>query len=599
MPDVQNLGQLFQKTSCEFSKKPAFLYKNAGRYEPILWEQAAAEIRAAATAFLSMGLKAQDRIAILSENRPEWAMTDLAAQLVGITTVPIYPSLTAAEIEYILSDSGAALVAVADKNQFQKILSVHHKLPALKAVLAFDSSLSVSRDELSAQFYLWRDVKNTAVRGDLDALCAQVSGSSIASIIYTSGTTGSPKGVLLTHSNFIHNVAGCRDTLKMSDSDLHLSFLPLCHVFERTAGYYLMTAIGATIAYAENLETVPKNILEVRPTFLLGVPRFYEKVHARVLEAVKKAGPLRKGLFYWAKDIGEARRKGSRKKSFWGLLEERLAEALVYKKFRSRLGGRIRFCVTGGAAIAPEIAEFFHDLGVMIYEGYGLTETSPVISVNRENQWRFGTVGLPLRGVEVRIADDGEIVTRSPSVMKGYYNKPVETEAVLKDGWFHTGDLGKIDEDGFLSITGRKKELIVTSGGKKISPQPIEEFIAKDPYILRCVLFGEGKKFLTALIVPRKDELIAYANEEKISYLSYEELLRDAKIYGFLDLRIQSCMADFASYEKIKYFALLPEDFTQQSGELTPTLKIKREVVLSRYKDALLPFYTEKYTKDS
>ncbi len=525
-------------------------------------------------------------------------MADLAAQLVGLVTVPIYPSLTAPEIQYILQDSGASVIALSVKNLFEKVAQVQKKLPALKAVLAFDPSLLVSRSEISIPLLPWKDLLNTPAPANLGALAAAVSGDSTASIIYTSGTTGAPKGVLLTHQNFISNVTGCRDTLRMSETDLHLSFLPLCHVFERTAGYYLMVYIGATIAYAEDLDTVSKNIKEVRPTFLLGVPRFYEKVRARVLEAVKTANPVKKALFFWAQDIGRQKREGKRAKNPLAGLEEKLADILVYKTFRQRLGGRIRFCVSGGAAISKEIVEFFHDLGVMIYEGYGLTETSPVIAVNRENRWRIGSVGLPLTDVEVKIAPDGEIATRSASVMKGYFQKPAETAEVLKDGWFYTGDLGNVDADGFLFITGRKKELIVTSGGKKVSPQPIEDRVAEDEYILRCVLFGEGKKFITALIVPRQNELLEYAASEKIAFAGYEELLKDGKIYEFMDTRIQAATADFASYEKIKYFALLPRDFSQEAGELTPTLKIRRSAIYARYENLLTVFYSDKYCKD-
>lgn len=595
MPEIQNLGQLYQRTAKRFPKKPAFLSKVGGAYSPILWEDAARRIEAAASALLSLGVKPQDRIAILSENRPEWAMMDLAAQTIGAVTVPIYPSLTAPEIRYILEDSGAVIVAVSDRGQLQKIVSVQAQLPKLKAVLGFDFSLSAFHDEVRSKLLLWRDLVQTPAHGELALLTAAVPPDAVASIIYTSGTTGFPKGVMLTHANFLHNVVGCRDTLEMSENDVHLSFLPLCHVFERTAGYYLMVYIGATIAYAENLDAVPKNILDVKPTFLLGVPRFYEKIQARVLEAVKKTDPIRKGLFFWARDLGEARRLGKRKRGF----SDAVAQALVYTKFHSSLGGKLRFCISGGAPLSREIAEFFSDLGVTIYEGYGLTETSPVIAVNREKRRKFGTVGVALDGVEIRIAEDGEILTKSPSVMKGYYNRPEETAAAVTDGWFHTGDLGRVDAEGFLSITGRKKELIVTSGGKKISPQPIEEMLSQDPMILRCVLYGEGKKFVTALIVPRKEELLAHAEAQKMAYSSYEELLQDPKIYQFLDARIQLRMADFASYEKIKYFALLDRDFSQAAGELTPTLKIKRETILSRYKDLLAPFYTENYSRPS
>jgi long-chain acyl-CoA synthetase len=318
------------------------------------------------------------------------------------------------------------------------------------------------------------------------------------------------------------------------------------------------------------------------------VPRFFEKIQARVLDAVRAGSPVKKALFFWAKELGEKRRlAGFRPMGF----QDRLADSLVYRKFRARLGGRVRFCVSGGAPLAKEIAEFFADLGVMIYEGYGLTETSPVISVNREGRFKFGTVGVPLDGVQVRITEDGEICTRSASVMKGYWNKPEETAAVLRDGWFCTGDLGAIDKDGFLSITGRKKELIVTSGGKKVPTRSVEELIEKDPYILRCVLFGEGRKFLTALIVPDKERLLEYAAAEKIAYRGYEDLLGVEKVHRFLEARIEDASKELANYEKIKYFTLRADDFTQASGELTPTLKVKRDVVLSRHRDALAALY--------
>src|SRR3990167_3370143 len=327
--------------------------------------------------------------------------------------------------------------------------------------------------------------------------------------------------VMLTHSNFIHNVVFSRDALRMGESDVHLSFLPLSHVFERMAGYYLMIYIGATIAYAENLDTVSRDLLEIRPTFILGVPRFYEKIMARVLEAVAHSGPLKKKLFEWARGLGEEKRErlvegGKSAAFFW--LQYRLAYWLVYRKVKRRLGGRIRFCVAGGAALRKEIAEFFYDLGVMIYEGYGLTETSPVISANREEKFKFGTVGIPLKRVEVKISEEGEILTKSPCVMKGYLNKEEDTRKVLKDGWFYTGDLGYLDSQGFLTITGRKKELIVTSGGKKVAPAAIEALVEKDTAILRCVFFGEGRKFITALIVPQEERLIEYARNQKFAF---------------------------------------------------------------------------------
>jgi long-chain acyl-CoA synthetase len=394
---------------------------------------------------------------------------------------------------------------------------------------------------------------------------------------------------MLSHANFIQNCVACRSALKMGETDRHLSFLPLSHVFERTAGYYLMLFIGAEIAYAEDLDSVPKNILETRPTFLLGVPRFYEKVRARVLERVNAASSFRKGMFHWALDLGRKKRTGTL--GPLDRIEHALAGALVYRKFRAGLGGKLRFGVSGGAPLSRELAEFFCDLGIVILEGYGLSETAPVICCNREEKYRFGSVGLVVDGVQVRIAEDGEIQTKSPCVMSGYWQKPQETAEVLKDGWFSTGDLGRFDEDGFLSITGRKKELIVTSGGKKISPRPIEELLERDPSIVRCVLYGDRMKFLTALVVPNREALLNFARSSKIAFADFSDLLTNRRVIEWYDSRIQEAMKDFASYEKIKAFALLENDFTQAAGELTPTLKVKRSVVHSRYASRLSALY--------
>ena len=586
----KNLGQLFKITAQKFPNKPAFFSKEDGKYLSQTWAQAWQKVDVLASFFARQSLSVGDRLAILSENRPEWAITDLAAQTLGIATVPIYPSLTASEIQYILEDSGAKMLVVSNKALFDKIPAIQKTLPQLKSILGFDAFLKVHADEVSVPVYLYSEVEKMTRDPDIAEMNDRVTPDALASIIYTSGTTGQPKGVMLTHDNFIQNALMCKETLKMSQSDSHLSFLPLCHVFERTAGLYLMIYIGASIAYAENMDTVPQNILEVRPTFLLGVPRFFEKVESRVSEKIKHAGRRRFALFQWASGLRRKKRRGE-KWSFLDRLLSPLAGLLVYRKFEKGLGGRLRFCVSGGAPLAKEIAEFFYDLGVLIYEGYGLTETSPVMTVNRQNRVRFGSVGLPLSGVQIKISEDGEILTKSACVMKGYWKKPLETAEVLKEGWFYTGDLGRLDADGFLYITGRKKELIVTSGGKKISPRPIEELLEKDPFILRCVLYGECKKFITALLVPKEEEITKYARERKIAFTDYADLLKDKNIHEFMDGRIQEIMKDLASYEKIKYFLLLPDDFTQSSGELTPTLKVKREVVLARYRTALDALY--------
>ena len=591
----QNLGSLFKDTARRLPAKKAYLFKENGKYRAITWAQAAAKVDAIAAALLARGLKPGDKIAILSENRPEWTWVDLAAQTIGAVVVPIYTSLTPPEIRYILQDSGARMAAVSTKALFKKIAAVQSSLPLLHTLIGFEPSLTLSQDEITIPLILLKELeKPPSIEADLEKGLAALKGDAVASIIYTSGTTGIPKGVMLTHSNFIHNAAACRKAFRMDESDIHLSFLPLSHVFERTVGHYLMIYIGATVAYAENLDTVPQDILAVRPTFLLGVPRFYEKIKEKVLETVSRAGSFKKGLFFWAKDIGARKRTALSDKRPLGVffaVERRLAHWLAYRKFQERLGGRLRFCISGGAPLAKEVAEFFYDLGVMVYEGYGLTETSPVITVNREDKFKFGTVGSPLEGVEVKIADEGEIATKSPSVMKGYYNKEEETKAVLRADWFYTGDLGMFDKEGFLVITGRKKELIVTSGGKKVAPRPIEETLERDSFILRCVLFGEARRFITALVVPSKEAVIGYAREGKIAYDRYADLLKNPLIYAMLDRRIQELTKDLAGFEKIKYFVLLENDFAQDADVLTPTLKIKREAVFARYQNELLPLY--------
>ncbi len=592
----QHLPALLERASKKNGQKKALFFKSGGQSFSVSWEEFYEQKNRLSAGLAANGLKSGDRVAIFSENRPEWALTDLAALSLGAVTVPIYATLASAEIQYILEDSQSSVLAVSGKALLEKILPIQKNLPNLKFIIIFDASLALMKEHFSIPLLLIKDLEKLADASQcIGETVSTLGPDTLATIIYTSGTTGPPKGVMLTHGNFLANVIACEKAFKIHESDRHLSFLPLCHVFERMAGYYLMLHTGASIVYAESMETVPVNMLEAKPTFLLGVPRFYEKIKDKVLEAVKTASPAKRGLFYWAKSLGEKKRLArSHGKSlgplFW--MEIFFAERLVYRKFKQRLGGNVRFCVSGGAPLAREVAEFFYDMGVLILEGYGLTETSPVIAVNLEQKFKFGTVGPVLNGVEVQITPEGEISTRSACVMKGYWNKKEETESVLKQGWFHTGDLGLIDKDGFLTITGRKKELIVTSGGKKVVPRVVEESVESDPYILRCVLFGEGKNYLTALLVPDKEKLLAYAQGEKIAFTTYESLLKNPAIYRFIESHVEECSKNLANYEKIKYFILLENDFSQSSGELTPTLKIKRDVVISRHKEALLALYS-------
>ena len=570
--EPQTLGEIFKETARRFPQKNSFQFKKNGSYVSISWSEAEKKVDSLA-AYLEKTIGTSTStppLAILSENRPEWATIDLAAQLVGAPTVPIYTSLSPLEIQYILNDSQAYVIAVSSQSLLEKIIPIQASLRHLKQVIIFDP---VAPEILKK---LERPVVSTEVLYEIKETpnprkSRVVSSSDVATIIYTSGTTGEPKGVLLTHRNLIHNLTSILDSFEMGPNDIHLSFLPLSHVFERMAGYYLMLYLGATIAYTENMDTIPQNLLEVRPTFILGVPRFFEKIQNKTKPILEKVGFFKRKPFFLQ----------------W------LLRKLAGWKFKNKLGGRIRFCISGGAPLAKEIAEFFSVLNVFIYEGYGLTETSPVISVNREGCFKFGSVGVPLKSVRVQIMPDGEIATKSESVMKGYLNKPEATSAILKDGWFYTGDLGVIDADGFLHITGRKKDLIVTSGGKKIAPKPIEELIEKTPCILRCVLFGEKKNFLTALIVPKKEEVLKQAAEGHVAFTSYSELLQKKEIYAWLMRCIEKQSDALARFERIKKALILEDDFSQDLGELTPTLKVKREVVLAKYKEKLERLYTD------
>jgi len=562
------LPQMFAAQAGRLGHRPAFKAKQAGLYQEISWSDAQEQIEEITLGLIDLGIQPGDRAAILSENRPEWAVADLSILSAGAATVPIYATLTPQEIEHILRDSGAKLLFVSTPELMGKVVHLQKELD-LKVVL-FDAPYRVSGPRV---WWLGEllGLGKTASREQRRALAQRIEQGKpedLASIIYTSGTTGAPKGVMLTHANFLSNCRAVRQVLPIGEEDTLLSFLPLSHVFERMAGYYFVISVGGTIAYAENLEAVPKNLLEVRPTVVTGVPRFYEKMHERIQAAVRSASPLRRAIFHWAIRVGKGKS-----------LQHRLADRLVFSKLRDRLGGRIRFCVSGGAPLSKSIAEFFYAAGILILEGYGLTETSPVITCNRLDHFRLGTVGLPLPGVEVRIAEDGEILTRGPHVMRGYFQNPAATAEVIDaQGWFHTGDVGVLDPDGFLTITDRKKDLLKTSGGKMVAPQNLEAALKADAAIADCVVIGDRRKYLTALIVP---------NPEKVLGLSQTQAA------AFIWERVEQVNQALAHFEQIKKITLLPEPFTLGSGELTPTLKVKRRVISEKYAAQIESMYQE------
>jgi long-chain acyl-CoA synthetase len=595
-PAPGTLTKLFFDAVSKFNRPDALQVKVAGAYKPISHTEVAERVRHAARGLSALGVKRGDRVAILSENRPEWAIADFACLTIGLTDVPIYPTLPADQIAYILKDSGAVAIFVSDKEQADKIRQIRSQVPAVKTVIAFDEMPRVTDISLAGLEKRGTEGETSQSIAAYRADAFSVKPDDLATIIYTSGTTGEPKGVMLTHDNIYSNVAASMKAIPFDGRDVGLSFLPLSHIFERMAGHYMMFATGTSIAYAESIDTVPINLQEVRPTLVLSVPRLYEKMYARVLETALTGGFLKKKIFFWARGVAErwANEKLAGREP-GGLLARQyaIAQKLVFSKLKARTGGRLRYFVSGGAPLSPDINKFFYAAGLEILEGYGLTETSPVIAVNTPENFRIGTVGKAIDGVEIKIAADGEILTRGPHVMKGYYNKPDATrEAIAPDGWFHTGDIGEL-RDGFLAITDRKKDIIVTAGGKNIAPQPLENKVKTNKYVAQAVMLGDKRKFPSMLIVPNFDQLEKWAMKRNIIWTDRAQLLRMPTIQAKMEKEVNNELAGVAHFELPKKIGLLEHDFSIEKGELTPTQKVKRRAIDKHYKALIDSLYDE------
>jgi len=594
-PPPGTLNHLFFDAVERYAKPDALQQKSGGVFKPISHREMAERVRHVARGLRLSGVARGDRVAILSENRPEWAIADYACLTAGLTDVPLYPTLPADQIAYILRDSGAVAIFVSNAEQAAKVTSIRGELPALHSVISFDDKAAsadlnfTALEALGAKGETAEDV--AAYKHDADA----VQPGDLATLIYTSGTTGPPKGVMLTHDNIHSNVAATRDKIPFEGHDVSLSFLPLSHIFQRM-GDYMMFATGTSIAYAENFDSVPGNLQEVRPTIVLSVPRLYEKMYARVLQNAVSSGAVKRRIFFWARRVAERRadmllagRKPGR------VLERQygLAQKLVFSKITERTGGRLRFFVSGGAPLAPEINKFFYAVGLTILEGYGLTETSPVIAVNTPDAFRIGTVGKPIAGVEVKIAADGEILTRGPGVMKGYYNNAVATaEAIDSEGWFHTGDIGEL-RDGFLAITDRKKDIIVTAGGKNIAPQPIENLVKTNKFVSQAVMIGDKRKFPSLLIVPNFEQLESWAKRGNLLWTHRSQLIAMPTVQAKMNEEVMGELKGLAHFEAPKKIALLEHDFSIENGEMTPTQKVKRRVVDQHYKPLIDSLYAD------
>jgi len=572
----------------------AQMVRHNGRWEPISSQEFLRRVAAVSTALVELGVKPGDRVGLFSANRPEWHTADFAITGAGGVTVPVYFNESPERMTYILKHCGAKVVFAAGLAQLHKLLAVRADLPELEQIVVADAGPDLPPDCLRYETLI-----ASAGAADISAYrlrVSQVLTGQLASLIYTSGTTGEPKGVMLTHSNFCSNVTDLGDDFHLDPAkDVALSFLPLAHVYGRTVDYIYLFQ-GAPLAYVESVEAVAQALLEVRPTVTAAVPRVFEKIYARIIEQGARNTGIKRMLFDWA--MGVARRSipwrtTGASASLALKLQWKIADALVYEKIRQGTGGRLRLVCSGGAPLSKDLAEFFWTVGIPIYQGYGLTETSPIVSNNYPAN-RVGSSGKPIANVHVRIADDGEILVKGPCVMQGYYKNPEATREVIdENGWFHTGDIGYLDKDNYLYITDRKKDLIKTAAGKFVAPQPIENALKTSPYILNAMVVGDKRKFIVALIVPNPVTVSAKLAEQGIRFASNEEMAAHHAVRSLIDAEVRRLTIHLAQYENIKRFALLPEDFTFDNGSLTFTLKLKRRVVEQQYADVIESLYAD------
>ncbi|HJS43504.1 MAG TPA: long-chain fatty acid--CoA ligase [Gemmatimonadales bacterium] len=585
------LTQLFFTTVDRHAGLPAaFRSKVGGAWVAMTHREALDRVQAISLGLRELGVAPGNTVAIISENRPEWALADYACLATRAADVPIYPTLTAKQTEYILKDSESVAVFCSTAAQLEKVLQVKGSLPHLRHVIVFDAGAAALRSPPAAMSLAELEGRGRGAAGRYpdwrhEALSAQPD--DLATLIYTSGTTGDPKGVMLTHYNIWSNVQACLQIIPIGGGDECLSMLPLSHSYERMVDYTLFQA-GVIINYAESFDTVAANLQEVKPTVVLSVPRLYEKVYARVLENALSGSAIKRSIFFWAKRAGEQ----------WATLslagvpvpgalaiKKKLADRLVFSKLRARTGGRIRFFVSGAAPLSADIAKFFYSAGLPVIEGYGLTESSPVLTLNPLDGIKLGTVGRAIPGVELKIASDGEILARGPNIMQGYYKLPEATrETINPEGWLLTGDIGVLDSDGYLKITDRKKELLKTAGGKFIAPQPIEGMVKRSTFVANAMLYGDRRKFPIMLVVPNFENLERWARERGLSYGTRAQLLELADVKAKVEREVMGSLHDLAKFETPKKVVLLESDFTIESGELTPTLKVKRRVVERNYK---------------
>jgi long-chain acyl-CoA synthetase len=597
-PTYRSVPDMLRSNAREFSSRLALKYRKQGSFVTLTYAAYYERVLMVSRGLGKMGVKPGDRIAVLSENRAGWVIADMGILCTGSVTVPIYPTNTPEQIEYMINHSGAKIVFVSGKFQYGKLLKIRGAIPGLELVVSFERFLGDPGLPVTT-FYQLSEIDSPITpeeKKEIEVKIDLIKPEDMLTLIYTSGTTGVPKGVMLSHNNILTNTRYLTEQSgAIDENDVVLSFLPLSHILERTAGYYMTIRNGALLAFADSIEKVPENMMEIQPTVMVSVPRLFEKIYHRIFENAHQMPSVKKALFHWAVEVGKqyvAATYIHKQPSSLLNIKYALADKLIFSKVRARFGGRMKLFCSGGAPLDKNINEFFWVIGIPIFEGYGLTETSPAISFNNFAHIRFGSVGFPLPETELKIAADGEILVKGPQIMLGYYSNPEATAEVLQDGWLKTGDIGHIDE-GFVFITDRKKEIIITAGGKNIAPQPIENELKMDKYVSSAFVHGDRKPYITALIVPNIERLLEFAKEHRIHYFELDDLVMHDPVQKLFEQRLAEINSRLAPYETIKKFVLLPHDFSIEGGELTPTLKLRRKIIYEKYKHRIEDMYVD------
>lgn len=593
------IPEMFQQTTENFPQKQLYFYKKKGEWIGLTGKDIQITVKDIAFGLIALGIEPKQMAAIMSNNSPRWAMADYGILCSGSVTVSVYPTLIPSQVEYILQDSGSRLIFVENDEQFQKTAGLFDNCPDLEYIVVMNDSYKGDEEHIYNFLDFLELGSKKAMESDtsFSDLVKTANPDDLLTLIYTSGTTGTPKGVMLTHNNLVSNVNAVLEGIQFEEGDTFLSFLPLSHVFERMGGHFTSFSTGCSVSYAESIETVADNMGEVNPSLMLSVPRLYEKMYTKILEGVKTAPAIRQKIFWWA--IGTGQQVSMLKLAGESIpltlgFKYKIASKLVFSKVHDRLGGKLRFFISGGAPLSQEIAEFFSAADITILEGYGLTETSPVLAANVPDAVRFGTVGKPVFNVEIKIADDGEILAKGPNIMKGYYNDTESTAEVLADdGWFSTGDIGEIDGDGYLKITDRKKNILITSQGKNVAPAPMENALATSAYVDQVVILGDKRKFISALIVPNFETVKNYLASLGKSVSANQAIIEHPDVLKLIESEVEKSMDGFSKYEKVKKITLIAEPFTIEKGELTPKMSIVRKTVCKNYMEVIDSMYSE------